>query len=214
MWKAIRGILFATLRLRGRPGRDGWQSVLWDCFGRRIFNMAANSFPKTVPQCTISIRSPAQSQSGEWMAMAQNWTSRSHDVITHIGRVYWQKTFPDSEVPIKILFKIDLPLSAESYFEVARKTGSRWLSKCIVELFWATHFQHGDGTELDESFTRRDHTHRTSYRSGWPGGFGTLILIFTSEYLPPSLFAFRHRCYSFTPATVQSYPHFDSDVNQ
>ena len=176
------------------------------------------------------------------MAMAQNWTSRSHDVITHIGRVYWQKTFPDSEVPIKILFKIDLPLSAESYFEVARKTGSRWLSKCIVKLFWATHFQHGgkfvpqnsptmhhldpisrpiskwrmngDGTELDESFTRRDHTHRTSYRSGWPGGFGTLILIFTSEYLPPSLFAFRHRCYSFTPATVQSYPHFDSDVNQ
>ena len=128
------------------------------------------------------------------------------------------------------------------HFEVARKTGSRWLSKCIVGLFWATHFQHGgkfvpqnsptmhhldpisrpiskwrmngDGTELDESFTRRDHTHRTSYRSGWPGGFGTLILIFTSEYLLPSLFAFRHRFYSFTPATVQSYPHFDSDVNQ
>ena len=114
--------------------------------------------------------------------------------------------------------------------------------KCIVGLFWGTHFQHGgkfvpqnsptmhhldpisrpiskwrmngDGTELDESFTRRDHTHRTSYRSGWPGGFGTLILIFTSEYLLPSLFAFRHRFYSFTPATVQSYPHFDSDVNQ
>ena len=24
---------FATLRLRGRPGRDGCQSALWDCFG-------------------------------------------------------------------------------------------------------------------------------------------------------------------------------------
>ena len=34
------------------------------------------------------------------------------------GRVYWQKTFPDSEVPIKILFKIDLSLSAESYMEM------------------------------------------------------------------------------------------------
>ena len=97
MWKAIRGILFANLRLRGRPGRDGCQSALWDCFGGRIFNMAANSSPKTVPQCTISIRSPAHPQSGEWMAMAQNW---------------------------------------------------------------------------NELFTWRDHTHRTSYRSGWPGGFG------------------------------------------
>ena len=147
------------------------------------------------------------------------------------------------------LYQIPFRADVKSYsryiirhFEVARKTGSRWLSKCIVGLFWATHFQHGgkfvpqnsptmhhldpisrpiskwrmngDGTELDESFTRRDHTHRTSYRSGWPGGFGTLILIFTSEYLLPSLFAFRHRFYSFTPATVQSYPHFDSDVNQ
>ena len=35
--------LFATLRLRDRLGRDGCQSALWDCFGGRIFNMAANS---------------------------------------------------------------------------------------------------------------------------------------------------------------------------
>ena len=35
--------LFATLRLRDRPGRDGCQSALWDCFVRRIFNMAVNS---------------------------------------------------------------------------------------------------------------------------------------------------------------------------
>ena len=35
--------LLATLRLRDRPGRDGCQSALWDCFGERIFNMAANS---------------------------------------------------------------------------------------------------------------------------------------------------------------------------
>ena len=35
--------LFATLRLRDRPGRDGCQSALWDCFEGCIFNMAANS---------------------------------------------------------------------------------------------------------------------------------------------------------------------------
>ena len=29
------------------------------------------------------------------------------------------------------------------HFEVARKTGSRRLLKCIVGLFWGTHFQHG-----------------------------------------------------------------------
>ena len=34
---------FATLRLSGGPGRDFCQSALWDCFGGRIFNMAANS---------------------------------------------------------------------------------------------------------------------------------------------------------------------------
>ena len=34
------------------------------------------------------------------------------------GRVYWRKTFPENEVPLKILFKIDLPLSAESYLEM------------------------------------------------------------------------------------------------
>ena len=28
------------------------------------------------------------------------------------------------------------------HFEVARETGSRWLSKCIVGLLWGTHFQH------------------------------------------------------------------------
>ena len=30
------------------------QTALWDCFGGRIFNMAANSSLKTVPQCTLT----------------------------------------------------------------------------------------------------------------------------------------------------------------
>ena len=30
-----------------------------------------------------------------------------------------------------------------SHFEVAQETGSRWLSKCIVGLFWGTNFPHG-----------------------------------------------------------------------
>ena len=42
--------VFATLRLRGRPGLDGCQTALWVCFGGRTFNTAANSSPKTVPQ--------------------------------------------------------------------------------------------------------------------------------------------------------------------
>ena len=29
------------------------------------------------------------------------------------------------------------------HFEVARETGSGWLSNCIVGLFWGTNFQHG-----------------------------------------------------------------------
>jgi len=41
-----------------------------------------------------------------------------NEVHSSPGAVYWQKTFPDDEVPIKILFKIDLPLSAESYMEM------------------------------------------------------------------------------------------------
>ena len=120
------------------------------------------------------------------------------------------------------LYQIPFRADVKSYpryiirhFEVARETGSRWLSKYIVGLFWGTYFQHGGkfvpqltvpqctisirspaqpqsgewmamAQNWNESFTWRDHTHRTSYRSGWPGGFGALILILTSEYLLPS----------------------------
>ena len=45
--------LFATLRLAGRPGRDGCQSALWDCFGGRICHHVENSSPKAVTQCTL-----------------------------------------------------------------------------------------------------------------------------------------------------------------
>ena len=34
------------------------------------------------------------------------------------GAAYWQKTFPENQVPIKILMKFDLPLSAESFMEM------------------------------------------------------------------------------------------------
>ena len=32
---------------------------------------------------------------------------------------------------------------ANCHFEVARETGSRWLSMCFVGLLWRTHFQNG-----------------------------------------------------------------------
>ena len=44
--ESTRASVFATLKLRGRPGQDSCQSALWDCFGRRIFNMPAILPPK------------------------------------------------------------------------------------------------------------------------------------------------------------------------
>ena len=46
-------VRFATLRLRRRPGRDGCQSALWDCFGEQICSHVENASPKTVPQCLM-----------------------------------------------------------------------------------------------------------------------------------------------------------------
>ena len=37
-----------------RPGQDGCQSALWDCFGGTHFQHGCNFAPKTVPQCTFS----------------------------------------------------------------------------------------------------------------------------------------------------------------
>ena len=45
-----------------------WSSALWDRFGGRIFIVASNLSPTTVPQCTlttVSTQSPTQPQSGE-----------------------------------------------------------------------------------------------------------------------------------------------------
>ena len=69
---------FATLRLRGRLGRDGCQvhcgTVLRPNFQH------CGKFVKTVPQCTFttsSTRSPAQPQSGEY-SMHTNETFRAN----------------------------------------------------------------------------------------------------------------------------------------
>ena len=40
---SLQSIVFATLRLRGRPGRDGCQSAFWDCFGGRICGHVENA---------------------------------------------------------------------------------------------------------------------------------------------------------------------------
>ena len=61
--------LSTTLREIENPGRDRCQSALWDCFGGWICRHIENASPKTVPQCTlttISTRSPAQLQGGEF----------------------------------------------------------------------------------------------------------------------------------------------------
>ena len=46
-------MLFANLRLRGRPSRDGCQCALWDCFGRAFSAWG-------------QIRSPKQSHNALW----------------------------------------------------------------------------------------------------------------------------------------------------
>ena len=72
---------FATLRLRGRPGRDGFKVHCGPFLGVHIFNMAANLSPKMVPQCTLTIistRSPAQPQNGEY-DMHTNETFRTNE---------------------------------------------------------------------------------------------------------------------------------------
>ena len=38
--------IFATLKLPGRPDRDGCQSALWDCFGDKIAAMLKMRLPK------------------------------------------------------------------------------------------------------------------------------------------------------------------------
>ena len=80
-------MLIKENELRGRPGRDGCQGALWDCFGGRIFNMAANSSPKTVPQCTLTTTS-TRWRIGYYEVAQETWvklrpSKQSHGTIQH-----------------------------------------------------------------------------------------------------------------------------------
>ena len=58
--------------------------------------------------------------------------------------VNWRKV-SQGKLACIVLYCIDQlsPLIGRIWhFEVARETGSSWLAKCIVGLFWGTHFQH------------------------------------------------------------------------
>ena len=54
--------VLATLRLHGWPGRDGFQVHCRTVLGARIFNTAANSSPRLVPQCTWKPSRPGHSR--------------------------------------------------------------------------------------------------------------------------------------------------------
>ena len=60
-----------------RENRSRWfSSALWDCFGGRIFNMAANLSPKTVSQCaftTISTGLPRNLEEANLIARILNF---------------------------------------------------------------------------------------------------------------------------------------------
>ena len=64
---------------------DGCQSALWDCFKGSIFNMAANSSPKTVPQCTLTTMSPG---------LPRNLNVTNYDVAEETGLNFVLKAIP------------------------------------------------------------------------------------------------------------------------
>ena len=85
--------VFATLSLRGRPGQDGCQSALWDCFGRRIFNMAAVLPPK---QSRNALWQPSRpglpgnfKVANIWEKMLTLWPNQQHS-----GVLWLSKTSP------------------------------------------------------------------------------------------------------------------------
>ena len=79
------------------------------------------------------------------------------------------------------------------HFEVSRETGSRWVFKCIVGLFWATYFQHGGKFIPQNSPTIHFHNHldpvsrATSKWRIWSRTFWTFIT-----------WNIRKACYSIT----------------
>ena len=80
-------MLIKENELRGQPGRDGRQGALWNCLGGRIFNMAANSSPKTVPQCTLTTTS-TRWRIGYYEVSQETWvklrpSKQSHSTIQH-----------------------------------------------------------------------------------------------------------------------------------
>ena len=68
--------------------------------------------------------------------------------------------------PIRTQDLLDLVARGFSHVFVARETRSRWLSKCIVGLFWGTHFQHG-GKFVPKTVPQCTLT-TISTRSKWP----------------------------------------------
>ena len=53
-----RRSVISLFEVARRPGRDGCQSALWDCFGERISRHVKNLLPETVPQCLLKPSRP------------------------------------------------------------------------------------------------------------------------------------------------------------
>ena len=62
--------LFATLRLRGRLGRDGCQSALWDCFGGQIWRHNENASPKRSHNALDHHLDPVSRATSKWRIVA------------------------------------------------------------------------------------------------------------------------------------------------
>ena len=66
-------------------GGDGCQSALWDSFKGSIFNMAANSSPKIVPQCSLTTISPG---------LPHNLNAPNYELAEETGLTFVPKAIP------------------------------------------------------------------------------------------------------------------------
>ena len=51
------------------------------------------------------------------------------------GSTFWLKTFPDNDIPVKVLYKYDLPLSAEQFVDVRNPSNMEILKKYYKKIY-------------------------------------------------------------------------------
>ena len=82
--------IFATLKLRGRPGA----SALWDCFGERIFNKAANLSPKQSHNTLDNHLDPVSRATSKWRTATPLLAAAEADALGTEWSLHWNLSIP------------------------------------------------------------------------------------------------------------------------